>query len=120
MRVSASSQYLADHLHEVPVMVIPCIRHRAERLGTGMEQAGVWGSIFPAVWSFQLAARERGLGTVLTTVHLGGDEAAAELLGIDHLRYRQAGLIPVAYSKGTEFKPAARVPTDDVLHWNGW
>ena len=120
VRVSESAQYLADHLHEVPVMVIPCIRHRAERLATGMEQAGIWGSIFPAVWSFQLAARERGLGTVLTTLHLGGDEATAELLGIDHLRYRQAGLIPVAYTKGTDFKPASRIPTSDVMHWNGW
>lgn len=119
VRVTESSQYLADHLHEVPVLVIPCIRHRAERLTTGLEQAGIWGSIFPAVWNFQLAARERGLGTVLTTLHLGGDEAAAELLGIDHLRYRQAGLIPVAYTKGSNFRPARRIPIGDVVHWNG-
>ena len=107
-RVSDSSRYLADRLHEVPVMVIPCFRHRADRLTTGIEQAGAWGSIFPAVWSFQLAARERALGTVLTTLHLGGAEEAAELLGIDHLRFRQAALIPVAYTKGTDFKPAQR------------
>ena len=119
LRLRESSQHLADHLHEVPIMVIPCFRHRTERLNTGMEQAGAWGSIFPAVWSFQLAARERGLGTVLTTLHLGGDEAAAGLLGIDHLRFRQAGLIPVAYTKGTSFERAKRIPASDVVHWNG-
>ena len=57
-RVLDSADYLAEHLHEVPVHLIPCIRGRTENQPI-VTQAGVWGSILPAVWSFMLAARAR-------------------------------------------------------------
>jgi nitroreductase len=118
-RVRASAQYLADHLHEAPVHVIPCIRGRTEGQPTSA-QASTWGSILPAVWSFMLAARARGLGTALTTLHLGGEEEAAQLLGIPYREIMQAALIPVAYALGDSFKPGPRAPLETIVHWEGW
>jgi nitroreductase len=118
-RIVDSSTYLADHMGEVPVLVIPCIRGRLEGAAT-VGQAGSWGSILPATWSFMLAARARGLGSAWTTLHLMFEQEAAEVLGIPYEKITQAALIPVAYTQGTDFKPAPREPLDTVLHWNGW
>jgi len=109
-------RHLADHLHEVPVHVIPCIKGRTDGL-PGAQQAGVWGSIIPAAWSFMLAARSRGLGTVWTTFHLRHEREAAEILGLDYENVMQAALIPVAYTKGTDFKPAKREPLETMVRW---
>ena len=118
-RVASSAQYLADHLQDVPVHVIPCITGRTD--GQPVRgQAGAWGSILPATWSFMLAARARGLGTAWTTLHLMFEEEAAKLLGIPYAEFMQAALIPVAYTKGTDFKPAPREPLDRVVHWDAW
>jgi nitroreductase len=116
-RVYDSAKYLNEHLHEAPVMLIPCLEGRPE--GTG---AGFWGSLLPAVWSFMLALRSRGLGSAWTTLHLVGDgeKQAAELLGIPFDKYSQAGLFPIAYTKGTDFRPAKRLPAEQVTHWNSW
>jgi len=118
-RVRDSSQYLADHMHEAPVLVVPCIQGRVEGLSP-VEQAGTWGSILPATWSFMLAARARGLGTCWTTVHLFYEQEAAAALGIPFEKVSQAGLIPVAYTLGTEFKPAGRMSLDSIVHWDRW
>lgn len=118
-RIQDSAQYLADHLHEVPVLIVPCIKGRTENL-SAMRQASSWSSIMPAVWSFMLAARSRGLGTVLTTVHLAYEREAADLLGIPYDRIMQTSLLPVAYTLGTSFKPAARKPLASVLHRDHW
>ncbi len=118
-RVVDSSQYLADHFHEVPAMVIPCIRGRLDGKPS-LEQAGAWGSILPATWNFMLAARARGLGTTWTTIHLFFEQDAAQVLGIPYEKVTQAALIPVAYTLGTDFAPAKRKPLDDVVHWEQW
>jgi nitroreductase len=118
-RKVAPAHYLTEHLHEVPVHVVPCIEGRAENL-SAVEQAAWWGGIWPATWSFMLAARSRGLGTVLTTLHLAFEQAAADVLGIPYEHIMQVGLIPVAYTLGTSFKPAARKPLASVLHWDRW
>ena len=81
--------------------------------------AGLMGSIIPAMWSFQLALRSRGLGSVLTTIHLGLEQAAAEVLGIP-AHMSQAGLLPVAYTKGTDFKPAARPPVSEITYLDSY
>ena len=114
-----SGQYLIDHLHEVPVHVIPCIQGRTDHLPI-VAQSGTWGSIMPAAWSFMLAARSRGLGTSLTSFHLFFEQEAAEVLGIPYEEVMQAALIPVAYTLGTDFKPAARKPLESVLHRDRW
>lgn len=120
-RVSDSAKYLNEHLHEVPVMMIPCIEGRGDNLPSGLS-AGFWGSLLPAVWSFMLALRSRGLGSSWTTLHLVGDgeKQAAEVLGIPYEKYSQGGLFPVAYTKGTDFKPARRLPAEQLTHWNSW
>jgi nitroreductase len=118
-RVRSSADYLAEHVHEVPVHVIPCIEGRTEGLSHG-QQAALWGTILPAVWSFMLAARARGLGTVWTTFHLSYEREAAEILGIPYDRVMQAALVPTAYTVGTGFKPAPRDPLESMLHWDRW
>jgi nitroreductase len=118
-RMLDSGQYLTDHLHEVPVHVIPCIHGRTDQKPI-ITQAARWGSIMPAAWSFILAARSRGLGSSLTSLHLFFEQEAAELLGIPYEQVMQAGLIPVAYTLGTDFKPAACKPLESVLHWDTW
>ncbi len=118
-RVIDSGQYLMDHLHEVPVHVIPCIEGRTDHAPI-VAQLTIWGSLLPAAWSFMLAARSRGLGTSLTSDHLYFEQEAAEVLGIPYEQVMQAGLIPVAYTLGTDFKPAVRKPLESVLHWNRW
>jgi nitroreductase len=118
-RVGTSAQYLTDHLHEVPVFVIPCFAGRVENEPVAM-QAAMWGTIGPAAWSFMLAARARGLGTAWTTLHLVFEQEAASILGIPYAGITQACLFPVAYFKGTDFKPAWREPLDTILHWDSW
>ena len=115
----ASSRYLAEHLHEVPVHVLPCVEGRPEGQ-PAPELAALYGSIMQAAWSFQLAARARGLGSVFTTYHLDLERDAAELLGIPHERVTQAGLIPLAHTLGGEFRPARRRPMVEIEHWNKW
>ena len=118
-KVYESSVYIAEHMHEVPVLVVPCIQGRPEGLPSA-SQAGFWGSILPAAWSFMLAAHARGLGTSLTTVHLYYEQEAAQVLGIPYEQVTQAALIPTAYTLGTKFKPAPREPLESVLHWDRW
>jgi nitroreductase len=115
-RVARSVEHLAERMGRVPVLVIPCIR--AASLPAG-NQAGLWGSVLPAAWSYMLAARARGLGTAWTTLHLRHEREVAGLLGLPE-DVRQAALIPTAHTIGTGFRPAARQPLDSVLHLDGW
>ena len=119
-KVTSSAEYLTENFHRVPVMMVPCIEGKLDRVPL-VHAAGAWGSLLPAVWSFMLAARERGLGTAWTTIHLlnDGDKKAAEILGIPD-EYSQAGLFPIAYTIGTDFKPAQRMPLDPIVHWESW
>lgn len=119
--VRDSATYLAEHMHEAPVLLIPCLEGRVEQAPLGLS-ASFWASLFPAVWSFCLALRSRGLGSCWTTLHLLGDgeKQAAEVLGIPYDKYSQGALLPIAYTKGTDFKPAKRLPADAVTHWDTW
>ena len=117
--VKSSAVHLREHLHEAPLFLIPCQWGRPDGYDLAM-QAGWWGSILPAVWSFMLALRTRGLGTAWTTLHLPDEREVAELLGIPFDRCAQAGLLPIAYTQGTDFKPATRVPATEILHWDRW
>jgi nitroreductase len=117
-KVVSSAQYLAAHMGEAPVHVIPIIEGRLENGPVAMH-ASIWGSLLPAAWSFCLAARARGLGTCWTTLHLIREKEAAELLGIPDTMM-QGALIPVAYTKGTDFKPGPRRDLDRFVHVDGW
>jgi nitroreductase len=118
-RIGEGVRYLAAHIHEVPVHVIPCVEGRTEATPI-VVQASRWASIIPAAWSFMLAARSRGLGTVWTTFHLAHEREAAELLGIPYEQVMQAALIPVAYTRGTDFRPGPRRPLETIVHWERW
>lgn len=120
-KVRDSASFLADNFERAPLMMIPCIEGRLENIDVATG-AGGWGSLLPAVWSFMLALRNRGLGSAWTTIHLlnGGEKKAADLLGIPFEKITQGGLFPIAYTKGTEFQPAKRLPLEKVLHWDNW
>lgn len=139
-RIHDSAEWLAEHLAEVPVLVIPCVLGRpisdqeiqlAEALWhtdsyTGYQprarivaDATFYGSIFPAIWSFQLALRSRGLGSSITTMHLPFHQFVADELGIPR-QVTQIALLPVAHTTGTEFSAADRVPASSVTFWNEW
>lgn len=119
-RLSASGAHLAEHLQDVPCLLVPCIEGRVEQ--TPELASMFWGSLLPAVWSFMLALRSRGLGSSWTSLHLvdGGEQKAAEVLGIPFDGYTQGGLFPIAYTKGTDFRPAQRLPAEQFVHWNNW
>ena len=118
-RVFTSALYLMDHRQEATVPLIPCLEGRAPEDTPMFGLGSIFGSIFPSVWSFQLALRARGLGSTLTTLHLMHEREAAELLGVpEHVI--QVALLPVAYTIGTDFKRAARPPVANITHWNQW
>jgi nitroreductase len=119
LAIVQSSIYLSEHLHEVPVHVIPCFLDRLPEPSSAAEIAGYYGSILPAVWSFMLALRSRGLGSAYTTLHLVNEREAGELLGIPDT-VTQVALLPVAYYTGQDFKPARRRPVEQVTYLNGW
>ena len=117
-RIGDSGWHLARHMGDVPVLVIPCLRVRPGGLGAG-NQAGLWGSLLPAAWSYCLAARARGLGTAWTTLHLEYEREVAEILGLPD-GVAQGALLPTAWFTGETFRPAARQPLDSVLHLDRW
>jgi nitroreductase len=117
-RVFDSAMYLAENLEQAPAFVIPCLAEdlsKMDRLGATV----ALGSICQAAWSFQLALRARGLGSTWTTLHLRGADQVADLLGIP-AGITQVALIPVAYTKGLDFRPARRPPVSEITHWNRW
>jgi nitroreductase len=118
-RLLTSARYLADHMADVPAMVIPCIEGRIEGQ-TNMAAAALYGSIVPAAWSFMLAARLRGLGSAYTTLHLRYEQEVAEVLGIPYAQYTQAALLPLAYFTGESFRPAERIALEAITHWESW
>jgi len=118
-RIGRSARHLVDHLAEVPVHVVPCHAGRTEGRPL-VVQASAFGSVLPAVWSFMLAARARGLGTTITTIHLFHEREAAEVLGIPYDDYAQVGLVPLAHTVGTGFRPGRREALDSFARWDAW
>jgi nitroreductase len=117
-RVYSSALSLTETLAEVPVHVIPCLQRRFDE-SDRVVAASAWASIIPAGWSFLLALRSRGLGSVWTTMHLAKEQEVAKLLGIP-ATVTQAALFPVAYTVGTDFRPASRPPAETITFWNTW
>lgn len=112
-------KFLADHLEQVPVLVFACSVAPQPPTPVGKVAAGYYGSIFPAVWSFQLALRSRGLGSVLATAAVYHADEIAKILGLPQ-DCALISMVPVAYTQGLEFKRGARRPLDEILSWEQW
>src|SRR3954447_10890511 len=117
-RTARSADALAENLHRAPAIVVACGMGKAEGDRPPISKTTLMGSILPGMWSFMLAARLRGLGTSWTTVHLFKEQEAADVLGIDNTKITMGCLSPVAYTKGTDFRPATRPDPDSVIHWD--
>jgi nitroreductase len=121
-RLMSSTEWLVENLAKVPLLVIPCYQPYLPRIDgdESFYQATLYGSIFPAVWNFQLALHARGYGTCVTTLHLHQEHAVAELLQIPD-SYAQGCLLPVARLRaGQTFRPAPRRALDEVVAVDGW
>lgn len=118
-RILASAFHLYEHLAEVPLLILAGSVDRPPRQPLDAHASGFYGSVYPSVWSLQLALRSRGLGSSLTCIHLHYADEMAAVLGLPE-EFHQVALLPVAYTLGLRFRPAPRLPTADVLHWNGW
>ncbi|APA99328.1 nitroreductase family protein [Nocardia seriolae] len=116
----ASGQYLADHLGEVPALILVCSLGRPPAEPSPPRLASFYGSIYPAVWNLQLALRARGLGSVMTTAHLAYEREVAELLGIPFAEVSQVAMLPVAHLLGGSGKPVRRTPAAELTGWDGW
>jgi nitroreductase/ketosteroid isomerase-like protein len=127
-RMTESVMHLAEHIHQVPVLCVPIMAGRTDGFGPGAQadrtsvfwQASRWGSVVPALWSLMLALRSRGLGSAWTTLTLVREREVAELLGFEYEKWMQAGLFPIAYTKGTDFQITPRRPAAEVMAWNGY
>ena len=117
-RVIGSARYLADHMHEAPMMIFPCVQGRAPDASPAVN-ASLYGSIIPAAWSLMLALRARGIGTAWTTLHLSYEKECNEVLGIPD-DFTTAALLPIAYFTGETFQKADRVPASDLTYWESW
>jgi nitroreductase len=119
VNMADSARHLADHMGELPLLAIPTVLDLPPKDAMGEPQAGFWGGIFPAIWSFQLALRSRGLGSAMTTLHLNYEREIGELLGIPDT-VKQVALLPVAYYTGTDFSRAPRRPIEEITYWDSW
>ncbi len=119
-RLRGSVDFLAEHLAEVPTLLVPLQRGRLTADATNHQAASFYGSSLPAVWSFMLAARAHRLGTSYTTMHLRYEHDVAAALGIPYDKYTQTGLVAVGYFTGESFKRARRHPIAELVHWNRW
>ena len=123
-QISESVAYLRDNMHRLSAMLIPVLVDRFGVLRSDRAQtfhhASQRGSIIPSIWSFMLALRSRGMGSVWTTIHLHREQEMADLLGIPYDTHIQAGLFPIAYTIGTDFRPALRHPAKEVTAYNRW
>jgi nitroreductase len=111
--------WLAERLEQVPALVLPCVEGRPPEQFSNVVSSALYGSIMPAVWSFQLALRSRGLGSCFTTVHLFYEDEVRQLFGIPE-NVLQVALLPVAYTRGTDFKPARRDAAETITYWDAW
>ncbi|WP_346742423.1 nitroreductase family protein [Rhabdothermincola salaria] len=127
-RIARSVAHLAEHLHEVPVLCVPLVAGRTDGAGAGAHadrtsafwQANRWGSVIPALWSFMLALRSRGLGSAWTTLTLVREREVAEVLDIPFEKWMQVGLFPIAHTIGTDFRPTPRRPAAEMMRWNAF
>ena len=118
-RTALSADHLAENFGRAPAIVLACARGRVD--GRPAAAAiNLAASVHPAMWSFMLAARLRGLGTCWTGLLQNDEPRTAAIVGIPHDEVTICAVSPVAYAVGTHFRPALRPGPDDVIHWEVW
>jgi nitroreductase len=118
-RTARSADHLARNVHRAPAIVLACGLGRVD--GEPIHRhTNLLASVHPPTWSFMLAARLHGLGTCWTGVSLADEAATAAIVGIPIDRVTIGALTPVAYTLGTDFRPARRPAPEDVIHWDAW
>lgn len=118
-RVMEGVKYLADNLERVPVLSLFSTETPPPPTPVGKLASGFYGGIFPMIWSFQLAARSRGLGTVMATGAVHHAKEMADLLDLPS-SFTVVCLVPVSYSRGIEFRRAARRPLQEIYRYDRW
>jgi nitroreductase len=111
LRLLAAAEYLAAHIHEAPVWIIPCLEGEAPMRWSG-------SSIYPAVQNMLLAARALGLGATLTTLHLVFEKEAEAAMGLPP-SFHSYALLPIGYPMG-RFGPVRRTALSDVVYEDRW
>jgi nitroreductase len=119
-RSANSADFLGEHMGDAPVLVLACTQGARVDGLPAMMSASMLGNVLPATWNFMLAARARGLGTAWTTIHLMKEREIADVVGIPFDSVQQVCLTPLAFTRGTDFKPAVRPAPDTVIHWDAW
>jgi nitroreductase len=119
-RSASSADFLGERMGVAPALILACNAGSRVEGAPAMMAASMMGNVLPAMWSFMLAARARGLGTAWTTVHLMMEQQVADIVGIPFDTVQQACLSPLAYTVGTDFKPAVRPAADSIIHWDTW
>ncbi len=120
LRSANSADFLGEHMGDAPALLLACTAGARVDGAPAMMAASMMGNVLPATWSFMLAARARGLGTAWTTVHLMMEQTVADIVGIPFDSVQQVCLSPIAYTMGTDFKPAGRPAPDTIIHWDQW
>jgi nitroreductase len=124
MRTARAASHLAEHLHEVPVLLFVCMVPRDLALvpagaGRGAGGAALYASIFPAVQNVLLACRALGLGATLTTLHLLAEDEIKERLGVP-AEVDTVALVPIGYPLGKFGPTGGRQPVEEVTYWDGY
>jgi len=118
-RMLDGASFLADNIGRSQYMLLVCATRPNPQVGGAGSLSALYGSVYPAIWSFQLALRSRGLGSVITTLHLHAEKEVAEILGIPDSA-TQIALLPIGHTIGTEFKFAERKSISSVAFLNAW
>jgi len=122
-RVYTQAMHNVEHLEEAPAIVVPCLTIPCP--DSAAVSSGLFGSIYPAIQNLMLAARSRGLGSVLLTLATDYCPAGTlespsvrEILGLPD-PVRAVALIPVGQPAGRWGRPWRR-PAPDCTHWERW
>ena len=115
-RVYRNAMVLVEGMGAAPALIV--VAARGHHPADGLQGAAWYGSLFPAVQNLMLAARSRGLGTTLTTLHKVREADVKTVLGIP-ADWETVALIPVGRPLG-RFGPVRRAPSEQVTHWNRW
>ena len=118
-RTAASAEHLAENFQRAPAIVLACTPGRVDGQ-PAYRAVNLAASVHPAMWSFMLAARLHGLGTCWTGVSLWEESRTAQIVGIPEGEATICAISPVAYTIGTDFRPARRPDPEEVIHWEVW